>query len=159
MHADSKNRGTRDDDLNVSFDEYDMVDAPTSESISFDDPEISKSEGKEFSMSTEQFVKVFIMAHSLKTAVRTIGVAGGVAAAGAGMLSLAGFGMAGIAASSMAAAWQSSIGNVAAGSIFAALQSAGATGAIASVFGFGATAATGVVAFFGLHHVFGRRGG
>ncbi|CAB9515502.1 expressed unknown protein [Seminavis robusta] len=45
----------------------------------------------------------------------------------------------------MAAAWQSSIGSVAAGSAFATLQSAGATGAIASVFGAGATAATGAV--------------
>ena len=44
------------------------------------------------------------------------------------MLSFIGFTAGGVAASSTAAAWQASIGNVAAGSLFAAFQSAGATG-------------------------------
>ena len=44
----------------------------------------------------------------------------------------AGFTPAGIAAGSLAAAWQSSIGNVVVGSTFAALQSMGATGTLAT---------------------------
>jgi hypothetical protein len=48
-------------------------------------------------------------------------------------LTAAGFTSAGIAGGSLAAAWQSSIGNVAAGSAFATLQSLGATGTIAAV--------------------------
>lgn len=48
-------------------------------------------------------------------------------------LTTAGFTSAGIAGGSLAAAWQSSIGNVAAGSAFATLQSLGATGTIAAV--------------------------
>jgi hypothetical protein len=43
---------------------------------------------------------------------------------------LAGFGTGGIVAGSLAALWQSSIGSVAAGSSFAALQSLGATGTL-----------------------------
>mmetsp|Transcript_17801 Transcript_17801/g.26663 ORF Transcript_17801/g.26663 Transcript_17801/m.26663 type:complete len:102 (+) Transcript_17801:68-373(+) len=43
-------------------------------------------------------------------------------------LHLVGFGATGIAAGSMAAAWQSSVGNVAAGSAFALIQSFGMTG-------------------------------
>jgi hypothetical protein len=56
----------------------------------------------------------------------------GTYAAAAG-LTAAGFTTAGIAGGSAAAAWQSSIGSVAAGSTFATLQSFGATGAIAAV--------------------------
>lgn len=44
------------------------------------------------------------------------------------LISLAGFGSAGVAAGSLAAAWQSYIGSVAAGSLFSLLQSAGAAG-------------------------------
>jgi hypothetical protein len=47
----------------------------------------------------------------------------------------------------LAAAWQSSIGNVAAGSLFAGLQSAGATGALSAGAACGGTAsATGFLA-------------
>ncbi|KAG8822067.1 hypothetical protein FRC17_009661 [Serendipita sp. 399] len=46
-------------------------------------------------------------------------------------MSAVGFTTSGIAAGSLAAAWQSAIGNVAAGSIFAGLQSMGAVGALA----------------------------
>lgn len=58
------------------------------------------------------------------------GVAGAaVAVAGAPIvLGLLGFSSAGVVAGSIAAGVQSMIGNVAAGSIFAALQSAGAVG-------------------------------
>ncbi len=52
------------------------------------------------------------------------------AAAGLGA---AGFTSSGIAGGSAAAAWQSSIGSVTAGSTFATLQSLGATGTIATV--------------------------
>ena len=45
---------------------------------------------------------------------------------------LVGFGTGGIAAGSLAAAWQATIGNVAAGSAFATLQSLGATGTLAT---------------------------
>lgn len=43
-------------------------------------------------------------------------------------LPLVGFGSSGVVAGSVAAAWQASIGNVVAGSAFAALQSAGVAG-------------------------------
>lgn len=49
--------------------------------------------------------------------------------------SLLGFTSAGIGAASVAAVVQSSIGNVAAGSVFATLQSAGATGILGAVGG------------------------
>lgn len=45
-------------------------------------------------------------------------------------LPLIGFAKAGVVAGSIAAGIQSTIGNVAAGSVFAALQSVGATGAV-----------------------------
>lgn len=45
---------------------------------------------------------------------------------------LVGFGTGGIVAGSLAAAWQATIGNVAAGSAFATLQSLGATGTLAT---------------------------
>lgn len=54
---------------------------------------------------------------------------------GALMLPLLGFGAGGIAAGSTAAAWQSSLGSVAAGSLFATLQSLGATGLGVLLFG------------------------
>ncbi|GFH55933.1 hypothetical protein CTEN210_12409 [Chaetoceros tenuissimus] len=69
---------------------------------------------------------------------------GGVAVAGACAVPMVvGFSTAGIAAGSIAAAWQASIGNVAAGSAFATLQSLGATGVFAAGAGTGATATTG----------------
>ena len=45
------------------------------------------------------------------------------------MLDMVGFTATGVAAGSIAAAWQSSIGNVAAGSLFAWMQSTAASGA------------------------------
>mmetsp|Transcript_12394 Transcript_12394/g.16273 ORF Transcript_12394/g.16273 Transcript_12394/m.16273 type:complete len:170 (+) Transcript_12394:69-578(+) len=73
------------------------------------------------------------------------GVAGAAAVVATGglALTLAGFGAGGIVSGSIAAGIQSGIGNVAAGSLFAAAQGAGATGAIASMtVGATATAAT-----------------
>ncbi|XP_037046389.1 interferon alpha-inducible protein 6-like [Bradysia coprophila] len=63
------------------------------------------------------------------------GCAIGGAALGAITLPLLGFGAGGVAAGSAAAAWQSSIGSVAAGSLFAILQSLGATGIGILLFG------------------------
>lgn len=54
-----------------------------------------------------------------------VGVGAGL---GAVALPAIGFSSGGVGAGTLAAAWQSSIGNVAAGSAFAAIQSAGATG-------------------------------
>ena len=55
--------------------------------------------------------------------------AGTVAAAAAPVvLPALGFGASGVVAGSVAAAWHGTIGNVAAGSLFASLQSAGAAG-------------------------------
>lgn len=51
------------------------------------------------------------------------------------MLPMLGFGLGGITAGSVASAWQSSIGSVAAGSLFAALQSLGMTGLGSLLFG------------------------
>ena len=65
-------------------------------------------------------------------------IGGAVIAAPCIVASAAGFGTAEIAGSSVAAVWQSAIGNVAAGSTFATLQSLGATG----VFVNGATVGT-----------------
>ena len=59
------------------------------------------------------------------------------------LLGAVGFGFAGIAAGSVAAAWQASIGAVAAGSPFAVLQAAGATGLVGAS---AALATTGAVA-------------
>lgn len=61
---------------------------------------------------------------------------------GAAMLPLLGFGAAGVASGSVAASWQSAIGVVSAGSVFALLQSLGATGIGILLFG-GIGAATG----------------
>mmetsp|Transcript_17087 Transcript_17087/g.27277 ORF Transcript_17087/g.27277 Transcript_17087/m.27277 type:complete len:205 (-) Transcript_17087:6-620(-) len=63
---------------------------------------------------------------------KVVAVGGLVVATGGVGLALAGFSTAGIVGGSIAAASQASIGNIAAGSLFAMLQSAGATGAIAS---------------------------
>lgn len=64
--------------------------------------------------------------------VKKVTIAGTCAATGAiaasAILPALGFSAAGISALSYAAAWQSSIGNVAVGSTFAALQSIGVTG-------------------------------
>lgn len=79
-----------------------------------------------------------------------IGVA---AATGAGLfvaapavLAAAGFTGAGIAAGSIAAGLQAGIGNVVAGSAFAALQSAGVTGVVSATTGAAASVAAGAVA-------------
>lgn len=64
-----------------------------------------------------------------------VGSTVGGAAGGAAALPLLGFGAGGIAAGSAAASWQSSIGAVAAGSLFATLQSLGATGLGVLIFG------------------------
>jgi hypothetical protein len=58
---------------------------------------------------------------------------------------IVGFGTGGVVAGSLATVWQSSIGNVAVGSLFAALQSAGATGVFSTgaVYG-GMATATGI---------------
>lgn len=70
-------------------------------------------------------------------------VGGAMVAAPCLALSLFGFGAAGIVGGSMAAATQATIGNVAAGSTFALLQSAGATGMFVNGMAAG-TAAVGV---------------
>jgi len=72
-----------------------------------------------------------------------VGVVGGLVALGATVPIMMGFGAGGIMAGSMAAAWQSAIGNVVAGSTFATLQSMGATGTFVAVqtAGFGTVAA------------------
>lgn len=64
---------------------------------------------------------------------------------GAAALPLIGFGAGGVAAGSTAAAWQSGIGAVTAGSLFATLQSLGATGVGTVMFG-SAGAALGLLA-------------
>lgn len=64
-----------------------------------------------------------------------IGSTVGAGILGVAALPLIGFGLGGIAAGSFAAAWQSSIGAVAAGSLFAVLQSLGATGLGMLLFG------------------------
>ena len=68
-------------------------------------------------------------------------IGGGVIATVALVPILMGFGTAGIIGGSAAAAIQSSIGNVVAGSIFATVQSLGATGVIAGTAIGGASAA------------------
>ncbi len=73
-------------------------------------------------------------------------IGGIVVAVGASIPIILGFGTAGVAAGSVAAGIQSTIGNVAAGSLFAITQSAAASGTFvtAAVCG-GAAAGTGVV--------------
>lgn len=74
----------------------------------------------------------------------TIGFAATLGGLGALALPLLGFGAGGIVAGSTAAAWQSSIGAVAAGSLFATLQSLGATGLGVLLFG-GTSSAMGLL--------------
>lgn len=64
-----------------------------------------------------------------------VGSTAGFGVLGALALPLIGFGIAGVTGGSIAAAWQSSIGAVAAGSLFATLQSLGATGMGTVLFG------------------------
>jgi len=83
----------------------------------------------------------------------TIGI-GGTTVLGSAGLTFAGFTGSGIAGGSYAAAWMSSIGNVAAGSTFATLQSLGATGTIAAV-GTGAALVTApLLAVGGVYYYF-----
>lgn len=69
--------------------------------------------------------------------LRILMLAGGVSGGllGVAVLPLLGFGLSGIAAGSLAATWQASIGSVVAGSLFATLQSLGATGLGIVLFG------------------------
>ena len=72
---------------------------------------------------------------------------GSLAAAGGLGATLFGFGTAGVVAGSLAAATQATIGNVAAGSLFATLTSWGMTGALTTTAaGGGATAIIGTIA-------------
>ncbi|XP_011705111.1 PREDICTED: interferon alpha-inducible protein 27-like protein 2B [Wasmannia auropunctata] len=75
--------------------------------------------------------------YKLRTLLLGTTVIGGIL--GCATLPLLGFGLAGISAGSFAASWQASIGSVAAGSLFATLQSLGATGL--GILLFGSTAA------------------
>ncbi|KAG8811983.1 hypothetical protein FRC19_003461 [Serendipita sp. 401] len=73
-------------------------------------------------------------------ASETVGVVAATSAAPStalGIMGVVGFTGNGIAAGSLAALWQSTIGNVAAGSLFAGLQSMGAVGALTTSFTFG----------------------
>ena len=72
---------------------------------------------------------------------------GSLAAAGGLGATLFGFGTAGVVAGSLAAATQATIGNVAAGSLFATFTSWGMTGALTTTAaGGGATAIIGAIA-------------
>lgn len=62
-----------------------------------------------------------------KRIIKYAGLGATVPVVGAGGLYLIGFTPGGVGAGSLATAWQSSIGNVAAGRLFAGMQSAGAT--------------------------------
>lgn len=80
---------------------------------------------------------------------------GGAAATGIGLfvavplaITAVGFTGAGVAAGSVAAGVQAGFGNVAAGSVFAALQSAGAAGVVSTTTGITTSAATGAVVGF-----------
>lgn len=68
-------------------------------------------------------------------------IVGAVAAVPCGVAIAAGFGATGVVAGSAAAAWQAAIGNVAAGSVFATLQSLAMTGTLATGATTGAAAA------------------
>lgn len=74
------------------------------------------------------------MAQITKSAGKGAGIGAvigtGVTGAASGALSAAGFSSGGVVAGSLAAGTQAGIGNVAAGSLFAVLQSVGATGVI-----------------------------
>lgn len=95
----------------------------------------------------EDCEKPLIIEENLKILRKRIlfGIGGGTifgGVLGAAMLPLLGFGAAGVASGSVAATWQSAIGLVSAGSVFALLQSLGATGIGILLFG-GIGAATG----------------
>lgn len=60
-------------------------------------------------------------------------------------LYMVGFGAKGVAATSIAAGWQASIGNVAAGSTFSALQSAGVLGVVSAKTGAAITLASSAI--------------
>ena len=79
---------------------------------------------------------------------------GGATALTSGIITVVGFTKGGIGAGTLAAAIQSGIGNVAAGSTFAALQSAGATGLVATVGTVGASVAVVGVAGYGGYKVY-----
>ena len=86
------------------------------------------------------------MNNTLRNVLVGVGIAGGVVA-GASLLPMAlGFGTAGIAAGSTAAAIQSGIGNVAAGSLFSIMQSLGMTGFFAKLATVAGVAAAGAAA-------------
>mmetsp|Transcript_30122 Transcript_30122/g.50030 ORF Transcript_30122/g.50030 Transcript_30122/m.50030 type:complete len:177 (+) Transcript_30122:433-963(+) len=68
----------------------------------------------------------------LQTAGKVLLCAGGAVAVACAVPIALGCGAGGIVGGSFMAAWQSSIGNVAAGSLFATLQSLGATGTLAA---------------------------
>ncbi|KAH7098497.1 hypothetical protein BKA62DRAFT_367528 [Auriculariales sp. MPI-PUGE-AT-0066] len=73
----------------------------------------------------------------------TVVTTGAIMVAGPVVLPIFGFTTAGVAAGSAAAGWQAAIGNVARGSIFAALQSAGAVGGFSLTAALAAGAGTG----------------
>lgn len=81
------------------------------------------------------FEKQHLLQIVLKFAVAVAGVAFGGLGLISGGISLLGFGASGVAAGSTAAAWQSSVGAVAAGSLFSSCQSIGAAGFASSTFG------------------------
>jgi hypothetical protein len=74
-------------------------------------------------------------------AVGTLSAGAGLGGVALVAPAVAGFTTEGVAAGSAAAAWQASIGNVAAGSTFASLQSFGATAVMAPAVGAGLTVA------------------
>jgi Interferon-induced 6-16 family len=71
--------------------------------------------------------------HTMAQAVMVgCGVVVGTAIAVPAAIAIAGFSAGGVVAGSAAAAWQATVGNVVAGSLFAWLQAAGATSAVAA---------------------------
>jgi hypothetical protein len=85
-----------------------------------------------------------------KTAITTGAISGAVATTGVVATGL-GFTSTGIAAASTAAGIQTTIGNVAAGSLFATLQSLGATGALVGMGIAGGVSLIAVGAAFGIY--------
>ena len=80
----------------------------------------------------------YVQTHPFHVAAAAIGI--GLPIVSSSVLPLLGFGALGPGAGSIAAGWQASIGNVAAGSLFSTLQSAGMGGAAAGIFtGIGVT--------------------
>ncbi|KAG8841167.1 hypothetical protein FRB91_005279 [Serendipita sp. 411] len=97
-------------------------------------------------MSPTLIAYVLASGSNQKASKENLEVVGVVAASSAapsmmlGVMGVAGFTGNGIAAGSIAALWQSAIGNVAAGSVFAGLQSMGAVGALTAPLTFGVAA-------------------